>query len=350
MRDLNDYEIVIVGGGPAGLTAALWLGRYLHRVVVIDSGDPRNWETRGVNGFPGHPGITPAELRGKTRDECREYGVELIDGFVVRVLARSQGFDVQFDPMVETKAREDVRGSGAPRAPSDNRPRPETRTLHADRLLLAFGLRDEWPKVRGLRQVYGSAAHVCPDCDGYDTRGKKVVVLASGRKAAGMALNLTTWTRDIVICTNGRPPDLDADQCEKLDALNIPVLSARIERVVPQGDRIYSLELEGGMHLDCDHLFFALSQRPADDLGAQLDCERDDDGQIVVDELQRTSVKHVWAAGDITPGAQLAIVASAQGAVAALAIHKSLVPNERKLRPASAVTTEASMTAPSSSA
>jgi len=174
-----------------------------------------------------------------------------------------------------------------------------------------------------------------------------VVVLASGRKAAGMALNLTTWTSDIVICTNGREPDLDADQCEKLDALNIPVLSARIERVVPQGDWIYSLELEGGMHLDCDHLFFALSQRPADDLGAQLACERDTDGQIIVDEHHRTSVPNVWAAGDITPGPQLAIVASAEGAVAALSIHKSLVPNARKLSPPDATSVE-SGTAPSS--
>jgi thioredoxin reductase len=335
------YDVAIVGGGPAGLTAALWLGRYLHRVVVIDSGDPRNWETRGVNGFPGHPGITPAELRGKTRDECRDYGVELIDGFVVRISEDREGFEIQFDPMHVTKAREDQRGSGAPRTPSDNTPRPETRALYAARLLLAFGLRDEWPRVPGLQRVYGSAAHVCPDCDGYDTRGKKVVVLSSGRKAAGMALNLTTWTRDIVVCTNGRDPDLDADQCAKLDALNIPVLSARIERVVPQGDRIYSLELEGGMHLDCDHVFFGLSQRPADDLGAQLGCERDDDGQIIVDEHQHTSVEYVWAAGDITPGPQLAVVASAEGAVAALSIHKSLVPNERKLAPPAAVTSAA---------
>jgi thioredoxin reductase len=340
------YDVAIVGGGPAGLTAALWLGRYLRRVVVIDSGDPRNWETRGVNGFPGHPRIEPAELRGMTRDECRDYGVELVDGFVARVRKRSDGFEIEYDPMPQTKAREDASGSGAPRVPSDNARRPETRVLQASRLLLAFGLRDEWPKVRGLRQVYGSAAHVCPDCDGYDTRGRKVVVLSSGRKAAGMALNLTTWTRDIVICTNGRDPDLDADQCAKLDALNIPVLSARIERVVPQGDRIYSLELEGGMQLDCDHLFFALSQRPADDLGAQLHCERDEDGQIVVDEHQQTSVEHVWAAGDITPGPQLAIVASAHGAVAALSIHKSLVPAERKLSPPTSVE---SAIAPSSS-
>jgi thioredoxin reductase len=328
-----DFEVAVIGGGPAGLTAALWLGRYLHRVVVIDSGDPRNWETRGVNGFPGHPGITPAELRGRTRDECRESGVELVDGFVARVRRHAGGFTIDFDPMRETKAREDQRGPGAPRAPSDNAPRPETRSLRVARVLLAFGLRDEWPKVPGLQQVYGSAAHVCPDCDGYDTRGKKVVVIASGRRAAGMALNLTTWTRDIVICTNGRDADLDTEQCTKLDALNIPVLSARIERVVPQGDRIYALELEGGMHLDCDHIFFALSQRPADDLGAQLDCDRDDDGHIVVDHHQRTSVPNVWAAGDITPGAQLAIVAAAEGAIAALSIHKSLVPDDRKLEP-----------------
>jgi thioredoxin reductase len=103
--------------------------------------------------------------------------------------------------------------------------------------------------------------------------------------------------------------------------------------VVPQGDRIYALALEGGMHLDCDHIFFALSQRPADDLGAQLGCERDDEGQIVTFSHQRTSVPNVWAAGDITPGPQLAIVAAAEGTVAALSIHKSLVPAERKLRP-----------------
>src|SRR5687767_791739 len=101
------YDAVIVGGGPAGLTAALWLGRYLHSVAVIDSGDPRNWETRGVNGFPGHPGITPGELRGRSREDCRAYGVELVDGFVSRI-RRSNGrsFTVQFDPLPVTKAGE----------------------------------------------------------------------------------------------------------------------------------------------------------------------------------------------------------------------------------------------------
>ena len=296
------FDVAIIGGGPAGLTAALWLGRYLHRVVVIDSGDPRNWETRGVNGFPGHPGITPAQFRGRTRDECREYGVELIDGFVARVRRDDDGFAIEFDPMPETKAREDQRGPGAPRTPSDNAPRPETRSLRAQRVLLAFGLRDEWPKVPGLQQVYGSAAHVCPDCDGYDTRGKKVVVIASGRKAAGMALNLTTWTRDIVICTNGRDrrPRRRAVREARRAEHSRAVRADRARRA--RGRSHLRPRARRGMHLDCDHIFFALSQRPADDLGVQLGCERDDDGQIVVDPHQHTSVENVWAAGDITPG------------------------------------------------
>ena len=146
-----------------------------------------------------------------------------------------------------------------------------------------------------------------------------------------MALNLTTWTRDIVICTNGKPPDLDAEECAKLDGLNIPVLTPRIRRIVPRGEEIRAVELDGGMYLDCDHIFFALSQRPADDLAAQLGCERDDEGQIVVDAHHHTSVHHVWAAGDIVPGPQLAVVAAAEGAIAALSIHKSLVPSARKL-------------------
>jgi thioredoxin reductase len=326
------FDVAIIGGGPAGLTAALWLGRYLHRVVLIDSGDPRNWETRSINGYTGRPGIRPAELRGETRDECRRHGVELIDGFVTQVhRAAEDGFVLEFDPLSATKAAEDRPGSGAPRAPNDNAPRATTRQLAARMLLLAFGLKDEWPRVPGLRRVYGATAHVCPDCDGYDTRGKKVVVIASGRKAAGMALDLTTWTRDIVICTNGEPADLSTEACTKLDALDIPVLEQPIVCVHSDGDRLRSLELEGGMELDCDHIFFSLGQRPADDLAAQLGCERDDLGYIAIDGRNHTSVRDVYAAGDITPGPQLAITAAAEGAIAALAIHHALVPAARKL-------------------
>jgi len=299
-------DVAIVGGGPAGLTASIWLARYLHSVVVIDSGDPRNWETRGINGFLGHPDIRPAELRGMGRDEARKHGVRLVDAECERVAC------IDEDHFELTLA--------------------DGTMLHARRLLLAIGLKDVWPDVPGLERVYGSTAHVCPDCDGYDCRGLKVAVIGSGRKAVGMALNLATWTSDIIICTNGEPANLDLPEyCEKLDALNIPVIEYPISCVDHSGSRVKSLTFERGLALDCDKIFFAIGQYPADDLGAQLGCERDSGGHIIVDDAYHTSVRNCFAAGDIVPGPQLAIAAASDGAIAALAIHKTLVPDERKL-------------------
>jgi len=303
------FDVAIVGGGPAGLSGAIWLSRYLHSVVLVDSGDPRNWETHGVNGFLGHPGIRPPELRELGRQECRDLGVTLVDA-----IADTVGHENDEHFTVTLRSGE---------------------TLHARRLLLCIGIRDLWPDVAGLANIYGANAHVCPDCDGYHCRDKKTVVLGAGRKAVGLALNLTTWTRDVMICTNGESPDFDrAEYAEKLDALNIPVLTEPISRVKHEGDAIYSIEFERGMCLDADKVFFAIGQEPADatnGLCLGLHCERDAEGRVVTDAHGHTSVRNVFAAGDITPGPQLAVAAAAEGAVAALSIHKSLVPKERKL-------------------
>ncbi|GAC1517305.1 MAG: NAD(P)/FAD-dependent oxidoreductase [Gemmatimonadaceae bacterium] len=301
------YDVAIVGGGPAGLSAGLWLGRYLHRTVVIDSGDPRNWETRGINGFLGQPTVRPPELRGLGREECRRYGVELMD-------ARVDGAR-----RVTEDALELTLAGGA--------------RVRARRLLLAIGLRDVWPEIPGLKDCYGSTAHVCPDCDGFDARGRNTVVIGTGRRAVGMALNLLTWTSSIVICTNGEEPAMDDDLVALLDENEIPVLTPRITCLRTTDGELRCAEFEGGMQLDAEKIFLALGQYPADDLGAQLGCERDDDGHIVVDDRHHTSVPDVYAAGDIIPGPQLAIAAAADGAIAALAIHKSLVPDSRKLPP-----------------
>lgn len=304
-----DFDVAIVGGGPAGLSAAIWLARYLHTVVLVDSGDPRNWETRGVNGFLGLPRIRPAELRELGRAECRHYGVSLVDAICTRVRREhDECFVLELEDGIEVSGR---------------------------RLLLAIGLRDVWPEVPGLQHVYGETAHVCPDCDGYESRGQKIVVIGKGRKAAGLALNLTTWTDEIIVCTNGEPPDMESEATDKLDGLNIPVLTARIAcvRSSGRGRSIHCIQLENGFELDADRIFFSLGQHPAGDLGTEVGCERDDDGQIVIDDHYHTSVRNVFAAGDIVPGAQLAIAAAADGAMAALAIHKSLVPEARKLTP-----------------
>jgi thioredoxin reductase len=305
---LGTYDVAIVGGGPAGLAAGVWSARYLHSAVVIDSGDPRNWETRGINGYLGLARITPPELRGIGRDECRKYGATLVDGMVLTI---DQPHEDRFDLAIEGGSR-----------------------IQTRRLLLAYGLRDVWPNIPGIARVYGANAHVCPDCDGYESRDKKVVVIGSGRRAVGMALNLTTWTDQIIICTNGKPAELDKPEyCNKLDALNIPVITSAVKRVCYDGSRIVCLDLEDGMKLDADKIFFTLAQYPSDDLGAQLGCKRDSGGHIVVDRGMHTSVRHVYAAGDLIPGPQLAIAAAADGAIAALHIHKSLVPDGRKLVP-----------------
>lgn len=308
----RSFDVAIVGGGPAGLTAAIWLARYLHSVVVVDSGDPRNWETRGVNGFLGLPSIRPVELRARGREECRAYGVQLVDDIV---MAARKLDDEDFT--IELLLGKPVR---------------------ARRVLLAIGIRDVWPEIPGLDHTFGQNAHVCPDCDGYEARGKKVVVIGTGRRAVGMALNIATWTSDIIVCTNGEPPMLDRDEyCEKLDALNIPVLTEPILRVVCDGTAIHSLELRDGMQLDADKIFLAIGQFPADDAGTklslQLGLDRDEEGHVIIDERYHTSVFNVFAAGDIVPGPQLAIAAASDGAIAALSIHKSLVPAERKLQP-----------------
>ena len=302
----GQFDVAIAGGGPAGLSASIFLARYLHSVVVIDSGDPRNWETRGINAFLGLPSITPAELRAKGRDEARKYGVQLVDGSVDLV---QKVTDDEFALTLNS-------GSAC----------------GARRLLLAIGLKDVWPDIPGLERVYGDTAHVCPDCDGYETRDRKTVVIGNGRKAVGMALNLATWTRDLIICTNGLPPEMDEPEyCQKLDRLNIPVITDKVLRVGELRGKLHCLELESGMSLDAEKLFFAIGQYPADDLGAQLSCKRDAGGHIIVDRLYNTSVRSVFAAGDIVPGSQLAIAAAADGAIAALSIHKSLVPEELQL-------------------
>jgi thioredoxin reductase (NADPH) len=299
------YDVAVVGGGPAGLCAALWLARYLYKVVVVDSGDPRNWETRGINGFLGHQGIRSPDLRALGRAEAAKYGVEFVGG-VVDTAVNETG------ELFAICLRDGT-------------------TIESQRILLAIGIKDVWPPIPGLESCYGETAHVCPDCDGYETRDKNTVVIGTGRKAVGMALALTTWTRQIVICTNGEAPDMNQELLDQLKALNIPVLNESIKCILSKDKEIRGIELAGGMSLDCERLYFAIGQYPADDLGAQLGCKRDPMGRLVIDNRNHTSVRNVYAAGDITPGPQIAIGAAASGAVAAMAIHHSLLPEGKKL-------------------
>ena len=246
----DTYDVAIIGGGPAGLSAALWLARYLHKVVLVDSGDPRNWETRGINGFLGAHSIRSPDLRTRGREDAKKFGAHIIDD------------------TVETAKKIDEDCFRLKLAKNG--------TIDTQRLLLAIGIKDVWPAIPGLADCYGETAHVCPDCDGYETRGRKTVVIGSGHKAVGMALALTTWTDKIVICTNAEPAGMDQELLTKLKKLNIPVLEQEVTCVKSNDGEINCVELANGMSLDCERLYFAIGQFPSDDIGAELGCKRDE--------------------------------------------------------------------------
>ena len=201
-------------------------------------------------------------------------------------------------------------------------PRRERRRDPRAPVALAIGLGTSGGP--GLDRVYGSTARL-PDCDGHECR-QEVVVIGSAKSRDDSQLG--TWTSDIVICTNGEPANLDSGVLRQARRAEHPRSSFRS---AASTTRTHSLTFESGLALDTDEIFFAIGQYPADDLGAQLHCERDAGGHIIVDESYHTPVRHCFAAGDIVPGPQLAVAAAADGAIAALAIHKSLVPAERKL-------------------
>jgi thioredoxin reductase len=317
------YDVAIIGGGPAGLSAAIWLGRYQLRVALFDSGDPRNWETVGIHGYLGLPDVPPFELRARGRDEARRYGAELVDAHVERITRTSEEeFALEVHPIEVTRA--------TPRE-LETRGLPQAECVRARRVLLAFGIKDVWPDVPGLEPCYGATVHHCPDCDGFEARGKRIAVIASGRSAVGMAFSLATWSDDITVCTNGAAPKLSPEHEAKLDALGVIVRTECITQLRNDGGAVRGLVLDGGDEVPCERIFFSIGQRPADDLGVQLGCDRDDEGLIEVDHAFHTSQRNVFAAGDIVPGPHLGIAAAAHGAIAAAAIRKSLIPEARRL-------------------
>jgi thioredoxin reductase len=284
---------------------------------MLDSGDPRNWETRGIHGFLGLPDVTPYELRKRGRDEARRYGALLLDALVEDISREDEErFALNAKPLrVMNATPDELQVAGVPRM----------ETIVARRVLLAFGIRDVWPEVPGLEPCYGDTVHHCPDCDGYEARGCKTVIMASGRKAAGMAFALATWTRQLTICTGGKPVDLTPEHRSKLDALPAKIFEEPIACVHADSGHVHAVELHGGQMIPCERIFFAIGHGPADDLGVKLGCRRDEEGMIQVDDSGHTSIMNVFAAGDIVPGPHLAMVAAARGTVAAAAIHRSLM-------------------------
>ena len=306
----DTHDCIVIGAGPAGLSASLFLARYLRRTLTFHHNSPRNEYAHGVHGFLGHHGIRPAELLARGRDEVTNHGGLIIEACVTHVeKVSAERFRV-------FAGREGV----------------EPQAFEARRLLLATGLRDMTPDCPGFREFYGSSVHHCPDCDGYEVKDKRVAVLVRGNNSVAFTSNLLTWTRRLTLLTD--QSEISNEDREKLAALDVPV---RTEAVVGlEGDesnrQLERVLFAEGEPLECDALFFSLGTELTGNFHEILGCRLDDEsGLLWVDKTQQTSVEGVYAAGDITPHSQLAVVAAAEGAMAAIQIHRSLIPKERQI-------------------
>jgi thioredoxin reductase len=290
-------DAVIIGGGPAGLSAALVLGRCIRRVAVCDSGQYRNARSTALHCFMSRDGIAPSSLLEETRRQLERYETVSMLATKVRSVDRR---DAQF-----TVATDDGHA------------------LQARSLLIATGVVDDLPGIEGIDELFGRSVHVCPYCDGWEHRNAPVAVYGHGEKAARFAILLRQWTGDLVLCTNGS--QLAEEHAGLLNKAGIGVRQDVIARLEGKDGCLQAILFAGGETLARKALFFTTGQHPRSPLLEKLGCRFDEEGGVACDPDGRTSVPGVFVAGDVSRDVQLAIIAAAEGARAALAINKSLV-------------------------
>jgi thioredoxin reductase len=291
------YDTVIVGGGPAGLSAALVLGRCRRRVLVCDAGSPRNARSRELHGFLTRDGIAPTELLRLGREELRPYGIDLREAEVTDIRVMAGG---SFEVALAGDSR-----------------------LQARTVLIASGVCDEMPEIPGLEDCFGITVHHCPYCDGWEVRDRTIVVIGHGRLAAALALALKTWSGRVTLCSHGGAR-LGGPDRARLAEQQIDVREARIASLDHADGHVRHLVFGTGDRLACDAVFLATGQHPRSDLPRRLGCTVTRRGLVKADLLARTGVAGLYVAGDASRDVQFAIVAAAEGAKAAVAINKAL--------------------------
>jgi thioredoxin reductase len=299
------YDAIVIGGGPAGLSGALWLARYRRKVRVFDAEDPRNAVTWAVHGYPGLDDISPQDLRKRLKLQAVDAGAEYEPGVVVSIEGGEDDFRVTME---------------------------DGRVFGARRILIATGLKDIVPEIPGLDDFYGTSIWHCPDCDGPSVVDCKVGVIGWGRQIAAYCMYMLTFSEKLTILTHGHPPDMEENARDALARWNIPVREDVIERIEGDDGRVRRVVYHDGSTEDFDAMFFHIASGPGSSFAADIGCQADEEGILEIDKEYQTTVPGVYAAGDIVPGSRLAIRAAAEGVRAAVGIHKSLIPDDRRLK------------------
>lgn len=292
---------MIVGGGPAGLSAALMLGRCRRSVLVCDSGRYRNARTSGVHGFLSRDGIKPGELLEIGRAQLAQYGVEIRRETAVGVSGSCGDFTVNF-------------GSGG--------------TVSGRRLLIATGMVDQLPAIERLDEFYGTSVHHCPYCDGWEHRDEPIAAYGKGRTAYGLALSLKTWSADVALLTDG-PVRFSPEDRSRLERLGIQLRTEPVLRLEGTDGRLERILFADGTSLERRAVFFNTEPDQTSSLGHLIGCEFTNRGAIKTDKFERTCIPGVFAAGDCSRNVQWVAVAVAQGAIAAEKINIELQEEDR---------------------
>jgi thioredoxin reductase len=295
-----DYEVAIVGGGPAGLSAAVVLGRARRRVVLFDHGQPRNSASRGVHCFLTQDGINPFELRDLGRREAESYGVEIIDREVIQ--AKQLACDESSPSLFEIRTSD--------------------RSVNVRALLLTTGMADCVPEIAGVKELYGQSVHHCPYCDGWEHRDQRLAAFGNGSAAVKLALTLRGWSHQVTACSHGA--SLSSADRQSLQRNKIEWREEKVKRLVPKDGKLAEIEFESGAPLACDALFFSAEQWQRSNLPEMLGCCVDEDNCVQTSDKQGTSIEGLFLAGDADGEVQFAIVAAAEGAIAATAINTML--------------------------
>jgi thioredoxin reductase len=293
------YDVIIVGAGPAGLSAALMLGRCRRSVLVCDTGRPRNAASRAMHGYLTRDGIPPLEFLALARKELERY--ETVTLRLTEVVDAQCASDRRFD--VKLNTGEQVRSR---------------------KLLLATGVVDNLPAIDGFREHYGRSVFHCPYCDGWEVRDQPIAIYGRGDRGLGLSLELTAWSRDLVLCTDG-DAEIDADGRARLARNRIAVREERVARLEGEGGMLAHVVFETGERLPRRALFFTTGQWQRSDLSARLECEINDKGTVRTGKYETTHIKGLYVAGDASRAVQWVVVAASEGAEAAFAINADLI-------------------------
>ncbi|MBJ7484929.1 NAD(P)/FAD-dependent oxidoreductase [Brevundimonas sp.] len=291
----GDPEVLIIGAGPAGLTAATYLGRFLRRVVVADAGEPRACWIPLSHNMPGFPaGITGAAILSRLREQAEEYGAVIEAGSVEAVKVVDAGFVARLNG----------------------------RDVHARAVLMATGVVDHHPDLPGVEDaVRRSLVRICPICDAYEATGKAVAVIGASDMGVREAAFMRTYSDRVTLIHVGEPGALT--ERAALERLGIDLVETPIEQVHLEGDRVTALSW-GGRQTAFDMVYSALGTSANAVLARTLAAALCDDGRLLVDDHQMTSIPGFYAAGDVVRGLNQIAVATAEAAIAATAIHNAL--------------------------